>query len=66
MMGNFMAPTDDPDNYGGTRLDLGLDVTAQVGGHTFGAGYAKPIQQDVNGIQLETQSIWTLSYMYMM
>ncbi|MGD8885406.1 MAG: transporter [Gammaproteobacteria bacterium] len=62
----IMSTATDPDNYGGTRLDLGLDVTAQVGAHTFGAGYAKPIQQDVNGIQLETQSIWTLSYMYMM
>ncbi|MGD8568015.1 MAG: transporter [Gammaproteobacteria bacterium] len=64
--GNFMAPTDDPANYGGTRLDLGVDVTAQTGPHTFGISYAVPIQQDVNGIQLETQSILTLSYMFMM
>ena len=65
-MGNFMAPTDDPANYGGTRIDLGVDVTAEFGGHTLGFGYAVPVKQDVNGIQLETQSILTLSYMYMM
>ena len=62
----MMAPTNDPANYGATRVDLGLDVTAQFGGHTLGFGYAVPIKQDVNGIQLETQSILTLSYMYMM
>ena len=62
----IMAPTGDPDNYGGTRLDLTLDATAAFGAHTVGLGYTVPVQQDVNGIQMELQSILTLSYMYMM
>ena len=62
----MMAPTGDPDNTGGKRIDLTLDATAEFGPHTVGLGYTVPVQQDVNGIQMELQSIVTLSYMYMM
>lgn len=62
----IMAPTSDPDNYGGTRLDLTLDANAGFGAHNVGLAYTVPVQQDVNGIQMELQSIITLSYMYMM
>lgn len=62
----IMAPTSDPVNYGGTRTDLSLGVTAMTGGHTVGLMYGVPIQQDVNGIQMEVESIWSLSYQYMM
>lgn len=62
----IMAPTSDPDNYGGTRLDLTLDANAGFGAHNVGIAYTVPVQQDVNGIQMELQSIITLSYMYMM
>jgi hypothetical protein len=62
----MMAPTSDPANYGGTRTDLSLGITAATGGNTFGLMYGVPIQQDVNGIQMEVQSIWSLTYQYMM
>ena len=62
----MMAPTSDPANYGGTRADLSLGVTAMTGGHTFGLMYGVPVHQDVNGIQMEVESIWSLSYQYMM
>lgn len=66
MGGMFMAPTDDPDNYGGNRIDLAIEAMIQSGGHSGGISYAFPVQQDVNGIQLEMQSILTISYQYMM
>jgi len=62
----MMAPTSDPANYGGSRADLSLGITAMTGGHTFGFMYGVPILQDVNGIQMEVKSIWSLSYQYMM
>ena len=62
----MMAPTGDPENTGGKRIDLTLDATAEFGAHTVGLAYTVPVQQDVNGIQMELQSIVTLSYMYMM
>ena len=62
----MMAPTSDPANYGGSRADLSLGITAMTGGHTFGFMYGVPILQDVNGIQMEVNSIWSLSYQYMM
>lgn len=62
----MMAPTSDPDNYGGTRIDLTLDVTAATGAHTFGAAFTRPVKYDLNGPQMKLQSIITLSYMYMM
>ncbi|WP_455202066.1 hypothetical protein [Kaarinaea lacus] len=62
----MMAPTSDPANYGGSRADLSLGITAMTGGHTFGLMYGVPVYQDVNGIQMEVKSIWSLSYQYMM
>ena len=47
----MMAPTSDPDNYGGTRIDATIDVTGMFGGHTFGLGYTKSLKQDTNGPQ---------------
>ena len=62
----MMAPTSDPDNYGGTRIDATIDVTGMFNGHTLGLAYTKPLKQDANGPQMELQSIITLSWMYMM
>jgi hypothetical protein len=61
-----MAPTGDPDAQGGQRLDLTLDVSAIFGAHTFGIAYGVPVYQDLNGPQLEVQSIVTFSWQYMM
>lgn len=62
----MMAPTSDPDNYGGKRIDLTLDVTAATGPHNFGLAFTRPVKYDLNGIQMKLQNIVTLSYMYMM
>jgi len=62
----MMSPTNDPDAQGGTRLDLTLDVSKRFGAHTAGLAYGVPIRQDLNGPQMEVQSMITLSYQYMM
>lgn len=62
----ILAPvqTADPDNYGGTRLDvaLGAMLTAPHGmleGHRLGIEIGTPAYQDLNGPQMETD--WTLT-----
>jgi hypothetical protein len=62
----MMAPTGDPDAQGGERLDLVLGISGTIGGkHTISAGYTLPIFQDLNGPQLETDYILSISYTLM-
>lgn len=57
--------TADPDNYGGTRLDLGLGLNFVLPGHhRLALEYENTLQQDVNGVQMEMQSMLTLGYQY--
>lgn len=57
--------TANPDNYGGERIDLGFGVNlAAQSGHRVAFEYEVPIQQDLNGVQMEMQSMWTLGYQY--
>ncbi len=57
--------TANPDNYGGERLDLGLGINFVTHhGHRFALEYEIPIQQDVNGVQMEMQSMLTLGYQF--
>jgi hypothetical protein len=62
----YMGTTDDPDNYGGQRLDLLLGLTGVFGGHRIGLEVGKPIYQDLNGPQMETDIIYSLGYQFMM
>lgn len=55
--------TANPNNYGGERLDFALGVNTLIGGgHRFAFEYLVPIEQDVNGVQMEMQSMLTLGY----
>ncbi len=62
----IVAPvqTADPNRLGGTRLDLGLGVNYAFQGDFEGwrlaVEYLDPIDQDLNGPQLETESMYTL------
>ena len=57
--------TANPDNYGGERIDLGLGVNlVSQAGHRVAFEYEVPIEQDLNGVQMEMQSMWTLGYQY--
>ena len=57
--------TANPDNYGGERIDLGVGfnfITPE--GHRIALEYETPIMQDLNGVQMEMQSMLTLGYQY--
>lgn len=57
--------TADPDNYGGTRVDVGMGVNFVLPGHhRLALEYEVPIHQDVNGVQMKMQSMLTLGYQY--
>lgn len=61
--------TANPDNYGGERLllALGANLVGQRGlvrGHRLAFEYQTPLRQDVNGIQMELDDSFTLSYQY--
>lgn len=63
-MAKNMVPTADPDNQGGSRIDLslGLNFHVQEGAltdHRFAIEYGMPIYQDLNGPQMATN--WTLT-----
>lgn len=63
----IMAPvqTANPENYGGERIDFGVGInTVTHAGHRFAVEYETPIEQDVNGVQMEMKSMLTLGYQY--
>ena len=57
--------TYDAANSGGSRADLGLGISSSAGAHTFSLEYAQPVAQDLNGIQMETDSIISASWQAM-
>ncbi|MFT7559445.1 MAG: hypothetical protein ACI93R_001356 [Flavobacteriales bacterium] len=62
---NIMGPvhTADPDNYGGRFVDFNAGFTAEpVSGHEFDFEYSLPIKQNVNGVQMEMDSMWSMAY----
>lgn len=67
----IVAPvtTANPNNYGGERLDLGVGINlvgqkGVVRGHRLAMEYLQTVNQDVNGVQMEMQSMLTLGYQY--
>ena len=61
--------TADPNNYGRDTIDiaLGFNLVGQnngLRGHRLAFEYGLPVYQDVNGIQMEMESMWTLGYQY--
>ena len=69
MLMRNMSPGYNSAHQGGdlTTLGLGLNYYFQNGGlagHRLAAEWEAPISQDVNGIQLETASIWTFGWQY--
>ena len=57
-----MSPTMDADNYGGRRLDFGLELKYQTPGMlSFGAEYTVPVYQNLFGPQMATKWIAGLS-----
>ncbi|MEM9402195.1 MAG: transporter [Pseudomonadota bacterium] len=64
----IMAPiqTADPDNFGFNRIDLGLSANLLVPGtkQRLALELTVPVEQDLNGPQLETDWIVTLGWQY--
>ncbi len=61
----IMAPvqTADPDRIGARRTDLAFGVNfSGPGGHRLGFEYSVPIDQDLDGPQLETDEQLTFGY----
>jgi len=62
-----LAPTTDPGATGGTRVDLSLGLNGFLGtAHVLGIEIGLPVYQDLNGPQLETDWILSLSYQLML
>ena len=52
-----------PDNYGGDTIKIGIGINFVThSGHRFAFEYETPIEQDVNGVQMEMDSMLTLGY----
>jgi len=60
-----MIPTADPELRGGERLDAAVGINVLVGsGHRFAIEYQIPVEQDLDGPQLETQQALTAGWQY--
>ena len=68
-LNKMMSTSNRPDHQGRdiTTLGLGLNYYFQDGGlkgHRLAAEWETPLNQKVNGVQLELDSIWTLGWQY--
>jgi hypothetical protein len=58
-----LVPTVDPDLRAGERIDLALGLNwLHASGHRLALEYQKPIWQDLDGPQLETDGLLTLGW----
>ena len=68
-LNKMMSPSKRPDHQGRdiTAFGLGLNYYFQEGGlkgHRVAAEWETPIDQKVNGVQLELDSVWTIGWQY--
>lgn len=62
---NIRAPvtTANPQNYGGETLALGVGLNTVIANkHRIAAEYQVPLKQDVNGVQMDMDNMFTLGY----
>ena len=58
-----LVPTVDPNLRAGERIDVALGLNwLHVSGYRFALEYQKPIWQDLDGPQLETDGLLTLGW----
>jgi len=63
----MMSPDSDPDAQGGTRVDALVGINAGLGdNHLLNFEVGAPVHQNLNGPQLKTQWLLSLSYHYML
>lgn len=64
-MAPMMVPTADPELRAGRRTDLHVGVNwMSDGGHRLALEYGVPVQQHLDGPQLEIDSVATVGYQY--
>ncbi len=68
-LNKMMSPSNRPDHQGRdlTAFGLGLNYYFQNGGlsgHRLAAEWETPVDQKVNGVQLELDSVWTIGWQY--
>lgn len=62
-----MTPTNDAANSGGSRIDLLVGVSGHFNKyHMLSLELGVPIQQDLDGVQMETDTLFSIGYQYMM
>ena len=64
-----VGPMDFPGNHGGRFWDIGFGLNASIpsgefSGNTLGIEWMQPIQDDVNGFQIEREGALTASWRY--
>ena len=64
-MGMKTSPTSDPNLQGGSRIDLLLGISAMFGQRSMlGLEFGVPLMQDLDGPQMQTDRIISISYQY--
>jgi len=67
LLNPMMAPTTDAANSGGTRVDLLLGISGHFSkAHMLSFEFGVPVQQDLDGVQMETDTLYSLGYQYIM
>lgn len=66
---NAPVQTADPQNYGGstTMAGVSMNLAGQDGGwagHRLALEYSVPLEQDLNGVQMSMDSMFTVGYQY--
>lgn len=66
MMQRNMSPTFDALNSGGRRLDASIGISHMFGkGHMLGVAYGIPLYQKLDGLQMKTRQMFSLSWQFM-
>ena len=60
----MMVPTADPNLRAGSRADIAVGYRFSIHAHNLGFEYSLPIYQDLEGPQLETESILSVNWQY--
>jgi len=61
-----MSPSADAATHGGTWVNVSVGLNAFFGrGHSIGLEYGVPVYQRLDGPQLETDAILSLTYQFM-
>ena len=69
LAGMMDSPSFDPNSRGREEVNVGLGLNyyvrnGQLKGHRFAVEWETPIKEDLDGVQMKIDSIWTLGWQY--